>query len=65
MIQQCDSIFYNTLDELQATYKSNHPDVLRMKEKYGTDVEFSRIMHREGVVPRFELSCFKVKKEEK
>lgn len=65
MIQQYDSIFYDTLEELNATYKSNHPDVLRMKEKYGMDIQFNRIMHRKGVEPRFELDCFKIKKEEK
>ncbi len=65
MIQQYDSISYDTLEELNATYKSNHPDVLRIKEKYGADIQFSRIMHRKGVEPRFELSCYKVKMEGK
>lgn len=65
MIQPYESIFYNTLEELNATYKSNHPDILRMKKKYGTDIQFSHIMHRKGVEPRFELSCYKIKKEEK
>lgn len=63
MIQQYDSIFYNTLEGLNETYKSNHPDVLRLKKRYGADIQFSRIMHRKGVEPRFELSCHKVKKE--
>lgn len=65
MIQHYDSIFYDTLEGLNATYKSNHPDVLRMKKKYGPDIQFSRIMHRKGVEPRFELSCYKIKKEER
>lgn len=65
MIQHYDYISYNTLEELNATYKSNHPDVLRMKKKYGSDIQFSRIMHRKGVEPRFKLSCYKIKKEEK
>lgn len=65
MIQHYDSISYDTLEELNATYKSNHPDVLCMKKKYGSDIQFSRIMHRKGVEPRFELSCYKIKKEEK
>ncbi len=64
MIQHYDSISYDTLEELNATNKSNHPDVLRMKEKYGTDIQFSRIMHRKGVEPRFELSCYKIVEEE-
>lgn len=65
MIQQYDSVFYNTLEELNATYKPNHPDVLRLKKEYGTDIQFSRIMHRKGVEPRFELSCYKIRKDRK
>lgn len=63
MIQYYESIFYNTLEELNATYKPNHPDILHMEEKYGTGIQFSHIMHREGVEPRFELSCYKVRRE--
>lgn len=63
MIQYYESIFYSTLDELQATYKSDNPDILRLRKKYGTDVQFSRISHRKGVEPRFELSCYKIGRE--
>ena len=63
MVQYYESIFYNTLEELNATYKPNHPDILRMEKKYGADVQFSRIMHRKGVEPMFELSCYKIEKE--
>lgn len=63
MILPCESIFYNTLDELQETYKSNHQDVVRLKNKYGNDIRFSRIMHKKGVEPMFELSCYKIKLE--
>lgn len=60
MIKDCESIFYESLEELQATYKPEHPDILLLKKLYGNDIRFSRIMHRKGVVPRFELSCYKV-----
>lgn len=63
MIQSFESLFYNTLDELQATYKSNHPDILRLKKKYGSDIQFSHVMHRKGVEPRFELCCYKIIKK--
>lgn len=63
MILPCESIFYNTLDELQKTYKSNHQDVMRLKNKYGNDIKLSRIMHKKGIKPRFELSCYKIKLE--
>ncbi|MCM1090051.1 MAG: hypothetical protein NC413_04355 [Muribaculum sp.] len=65
MIQYYESVFYNTLDELQATHKHNHPDILRLEKKYGEDVQFSRISHRKGVEPGYELCCYKIKKEEK
>lgn len=64
MIRYYESIFYNTLKELNATYKPNHPDVLCLEKKHGSDVQFSRIMHRKGVEPRFELSCYKICKGE-
>lgn len=48
----------------QETYKPEHPDILRLKKLYGNDIQFSRIMHRIGVVPRFELSCYKVMMED-
>lgn len=60
MIKHYKSIFYCTLEELQETYKSNHVDILKMKSKYGNDISFCRIMYREGVFPRFELSCYKI-----
>lgn len=63
MIKDCESIFYNSLDELQETYKPNHPDVLRLEKLYGGDIQFSRIMHPKNVKPRFELSCCKIIKE--
>lgn len=62
MIRYYKSIFYNTLDELHATYAPNHPDILRLQKKYGNDVQFATIMHRESVKPRFELKCYKIKK---
>lgn len=61
MIQYYESIFFNTLEELNATYKPNHPDILRMEKKYGMNVQFNRIMHRKGVEPGFELCCFRIK----
>lgn len=64
MVQYYESTFYNTLDELQETYKPNHPDVLKMKRKYGEDIQFSHVMHRKGVEPRFELLCYKIVEEE-
>ena len=64
MVRYYESVFYNTLEELQATYKPNHPDVLRLEKLYGRDIQFSRIMHPEGITPRFELSCCKVVKED-
>lgn len=63
MIKYYKSIFYNTLEELNATYKPDHPDVLYLKKKYGSAVQFNRIMHRKGVKPMFELRCFKICKE--
>ena len=48
MIQYYESIFYNTLEELLATWKPNHPDVLRLKAKYGEGIQFSTIAHRSG-----------------
>lgn len=65
MLQYYESIFYNILEELNATYKPNHSDILRMEKKYGTGVQFSRIMHRKGIEPRFELGCFKIVEGEK
>lgn len=65
MIQYYESIFYNTLEELNSTYKPNHPDILHMVKKHGVDAQFSRIMHREGIEPGFELSCYKIRREEK
>ena len=62
MIQYYESIFYNTLEELLATWKPNHPDVLRLKAKYGEGIQFSTIAHRSGVKPQFELSCYELKK---
>lgn len=50
------------LEELLATWKPNHPDVLRLKAKYGEGIQFSTIAHRSGVKPQFELSCYKLKK---
>lgn len=64
MVQYYESLFYNTLDELQATHKLNYPDILNLKKKYGNDVQFSTIMHQEGIEPRFELSCYKIVKEQ-
>ncbi len=60
MVQHHESLFYNTLDELQATHKSDHPDILNLKKKYGNDVQFSTVMHRAGIEPRFELRCFTI-----
>ncbi len=62
MIQYYKSIFYNTLDELQKTHKSNHPDILKMKKRYGEDIQFSTIMHKVGIEPRFELMCYRIVK---
>lgn len=64
MIKDCESVFYESLEELQATYKPKHPDVLRLEKLYGNDIQFSRIMHRRGVVPRFELVSYKVVMED-
>lgn len=58
MIKYYESVFYDTLEELNATYKHNHPDVLRLEKQYGNDVRFSRIMRPENIVPRFELYCY-------
>lgn len=63
MIQEYESIFYNTLEELQATHKPNHPDILKLKKKYGDGVQFSTVMHRQGIFPRFELRCYKIMEE--
>lgn len=60
MVVNCESKFYDTLDELQETYKSNHPDKMCFKKKYGEDVKFCRIMHPKEIEPRFELSCYKI-----
>ena len=62
MIKEYESVSYNTLDELQATYKSNHPDVLRLIKLYGNDIKFSHIMYPKNVIPRFEMICYKVVK---
>lgn len=66
MIKYYESVFYNTLEELNATYKHNHPDVLRLKKKkkYGNGVQFSRIMYPEKIMPRFELSCYRILEED-
>lgn len=41
MIKYYESVFYNTLEELNATYKHNHPDVLRLKKKNNMGMVFS------------------------
>lgn len=64
MIKYYESVFYNTLEELNATYKHNHPDVLRLEKQYGNDVRFSRIMYPENIMPRFELSCYRILEED-
>ena len=33
MILPYESLFYNTLEELQETYKPNHQDVIKLKRK--------------------------------
>ena len=58
MIKSLESISYDTLDELQATHKPNHPDICRLKNKYGPKVNFSTVMHPAGHIPRFELCCY-------
>ena len=58
MIQSLESISYNTLDELQATHKSNHPDICRLTDKYGPKAKFSTVMHPVEHNPRFELLCY-------
>lgn len=60
MVKHCESVFFATLEELNATYKPNHPDVLRFIKVYGNDIKISRIMHPKDTVPRFELSCYKI-----
>lgn len=51
-------IYYETLEELNATYKPGNTDVLKLKEKYGKNVKFSRVMHPAGHMPtRFALEC--------
>lgn len=64
MIKYYESVFYDTLEELNATYKYNHPDVLRLEKQYGNDVRFSRIMRPENIVPRFELYCYRILEED-
>lgn len=58
MIKSLESISYDTLNELQATHKYNHPDICRLKDKYGPEAKFSTIMHPAGHIPRFELTCY-------
>ena len=58
MIKYLESIFYNTLEELNETLKSNNKDVLNLMNKYGDDIKISRIMHPKGINPRFELRCY-------
>lgn len=64
MIKYYESVFYNTLEELNATYKRNHLDVLHLKKQYGNGVQFSRIMYPENTMPRFELSCYRILEED-
>ncbi len=63
MIKYYESVFYNTLEELNATYKHSHPDVLHLEKQYGNGVQFSRIMYPENIMPQFELSCYRIVKE--
>jgi hypothetical protein len=60
MIKYHESVFYNSLDELDATYKSNHPDILRLEKKYGPSVSYSRIMRPVGSEHEYELSCYTI-----
>ena len=64
MVELLGSVGYYTLDELQATYKPNHPDVLSAQEKYGNDISFQRVVHPSGVIPGFELRWLKILKED-
>lgn len=64
MTQHHESIWYHTLDELQETYLKTHPDIIRLRNAYGNDIRLSRIMHRKGIEPRFELSCYKIVPDE-
>lgn len=33
------------------------------KKQYGNGVQFSRIMYPENIMPRFELSCYRILEE--
>ena len=58
MIKSLESISYDTLDELQETYKSSHPDICRLTDKYGPKAKFSRVMYPADHAPRFESRCY-------
>jgi hypothetical protein len=60
MVKYHESVFYNSLDELQATYKPNHPDILRLEKKYGPGVSFGRISYPVGSEPKYELGCYTI-----
>lgn len=60
MVELLGSIKYNTLEELNDTYKPNNKDILYVEKTYGKNVSFQRIMHRKGIEPRFELRWYKL-----
>jgi hypothetical protein len=60
MVNYLESIFYETLEELNQTYKSGNSDILNLKTKYGENVKFSRVMHPVGHNPRYELMCCRI-----
>lgn len=54
-------IYYNTLEELNATYKPGNSDVSKLKEKYGKDVKFSHAVYPNGHEPTcFALECYEI-----
>lgn len=37
----------------------------KKKKQYGNGVQFSRIMYPEKIMPRFELSCYRILEEDR
>lgn len=59
MLQFCESIGYETMEQLNDTYTSGHPDILAMQKKYGDNVSFGRVSNAKGIIPKFELRVYK------
>lgn len=59
MVMNLETIYYETLEELNATYKSGHPDVIKLREKYGKNIKFGHVVYPVGHKPTcYALDCY-------